>query len=45
MKIILAICGLIGVYQGLLEIRKTTNGYIRGVLPSNSLLEFVFLNR
>jgi hypothetical protein len=45
MKIILIISCLLGIYKGLSEIQQTEKGYLKGVRPSNSLLEFIFLNR
>jgi len=45
MTIVLTIAILIGISNAFSVIRKTKNGELAGTRPSNSLLEFVFLNK
>lgn len=45
MEILLVIAMLIGILQSFQSIRETRLGFREGVKPSNSLIEFTFLNR
>lgn len=45
MKLIFLVCGILGIMRGFAEMKATEKGYIQGVRPSNSLIEFIFLNR
>ena len=45
MKLIFLVCAILGIIRGFSEMKDTSTGRIQGVKPSNSLLEFIFLNR
>lgn len=45
MKLVIIVCGLIGIYRGLQNMHLAKMGKFPTVPPSNSLIEFVFLNR
>lgn len=45
MKLIIFISACIGIYQGFVQMQETYIGKRVGVKQSNSLLEFVFLNK
>lgn len=45
MKIVLIISIIVGIINGYCAIYGVKNGFLKGVKPSNSLIEFIFLNR
>ncbi len=45
MYLMLLMAIIIGINRGFEEIIQTRNGTLTGTKPSNSLLEFIFLNK